>query len=324
MPFCYRCGRELPSNAKFCDACGVAAPIYLPPRSKPARNLFIGIASTLLLYFKDQRRLLKILVIYLVVFFASIYYFFPVLWIFLNSFRTGWQVHGPLLEFRFTPAIYRSLFSDVGFYKYVMNSLVIGVATVLLSLLIGAPAAYVLARLGKRIAGPITTWVIIARALPAFGIIVPFYILIISLKLFDTQIGVILAHLTFSFPLTVWFLSTYFSQMPVELEESAMIDGCGRIQALLRITVPVSLPAIMAVSILCFLFSWNEFLFAFMLTSKDARTIPVIIATITGVAFQIDYPAMCAASTFCMLPAFVFISYVQKYVVRGLTMGAVK
>ena len=320
MPFCYRCGRELLSDAKFCDACGVAAPIYPPPRFKTARNLFIGIASTLLLYFKGQRKLSKIFVIYLIVFLTSIYYFFPVVWIFLNSFRTGGQVHGPFLEFSITPAIYQSLFFAVGFYKYVMNSLVIGIATVLLSLLIGAPAAYILARVEERIAGPITTWVIIARAIPPFGIIVPFYILIISLKLFDTQIGVILAHLTFSFPLTVWFLSTYFSEVPVELEESAMIDGCGRIQALLRVTVPVSVPAIIAVSILCFLFSWNEFLFAFMLTSKDARTIPILIATL-GI---LDYPTMCAASVICMLPSFVFITYVQKYIIKGLTMGATR
>jgi len=154
---------------------------------------------------------------------------------------------------------------------------------------------------------------------PPFGIIIPFYIIITQLKLFDTLIGVIIMHLTFNLPFVLWFLSTYFSEVPVELEESAMIDGCGRIQALLRITVPVSLPAIIAVSILCFLFSWNEFLFAFMLTSKDARTIPIFIANLGT-----SYPAMCAASVVCMLPAFVFIAYVQKYIVKGLTMGATR
>ena len=266
----------------------------------------------------------KLLLIYAIVLATSVYYFFPVVWMFLSSFKTIPEVHNPHLIFGASLRAYQSLFSSKEFAKYALNSLVIGTSTVLGSLVLGIPAGYSLARFRTRISETTTTWVILTRMVPPFGIIIPFYIMITQLKLFDTLVGVVIMHLTFNLPFVIWFLSTYFSEVPVELEESAMIDGCGRIQALLRVTVPVSVPAIIAVSILCFLFSWNEFLFAFMLTSKDARTIPVIIATITGVAFQIDYPAMCAASTFCMLPAFVFISYVQKYVVRGLTMGAVK
>jgi multiple sugar transport system permease protein len=143
------------------------------------------------------------------------------------------------------------------------------------------------------------------------------------IPLYDSVFALITVYLTFNLSLAIWILMGYFEGIPIDLERAATIDGASKLQTLRRIILPISRPAIITVSIIVFLFSWNEFLFAFLLTSTSARTVPVFVADYVGIVV-IDWPAMTAISTLFMLPALIFLILAQKYVVKGLTMGALK
>ena len=124
-------------------------------------------------------------------------------------------------------------------------------------------------------------------------------------------------------PFAIWLLKGYFEELPVEVEESALIDGASRLKTLIRVVIPTSFPMVVSVAILTFMFSWNEFLFAFVLTSNRGVTVPVLVASLAG-TMAFDWPLMCAVSIGAMVPAFVFVFVVQRYIVRGLTLGAIK
>ena len=156
---------------------------------------------------------------------------------------------------------------------------------------------------------------------PAFGFIVPFYLIFRDLKLLDTHFALILLYLLPNLPFTIWMIRGFIQDLPKEIEESAMIDGCSRINALQKIVFPLIRPGIVATAILAFIFSWNEFLFAFIITRTAARTIPVAIASYVGY-MGIEWTKMCASATISSIPIVVFFLLVQKYIIKGLTLGA--
>jgi multiple sugar transport system permease protein len=135
--------------------------------------------------------------------------------------------------------------------------------------------------------------------------------------------AVTLVHLTINLPLAIWLLRGYFAELPEELEESARLDGASQLQLLWYIVIPMGLPMLMAVSALVFMLSWNEFLFAFILTSSEAVTVPVVITAIAG-TMRFDWPLMSALASLSLVPAFILVAYLQRHIVRGLTMGAIK
>jgi ABC-type glycerol-3-phosphate transport system permease component len=270
------------------------------------------------------RSWLSKLVLYIIIALFLVFFLFPILWLLLSSLKTHYQtlVIPPKLVFKPTPEAYRKIITG-GMMKSFKNSLLIAGVDIILALLLSIPAAYSLARFKSKFNENIGFWFLSVRMAPAFGVIVPIYIVIRSLRILDTTFAVNVAHLLINLPFAIWLLKGYFEELPVEIEESALIDGATRLQALIRVVLPTSMPMVISVAILTFMFSWNEFLFAFVLTSDKGVTVPVLVASLAG-TMAFDWPLMCAVSIGAMVPAFIFVFVVQRYIVRGLTLGALK
>ena len=263
-------------------------------------------------------------VLYFILSIFLVFFLFPIIWLVISSIKTHYQtlVIPPKLLFKPTIGAYRKIITG-GMLKSFKNSIVISFVDIVLALLLSIPAAYSLARFKSKFNKNIGFWFLTVRMAPAFGVIVPMYIVIRYLKLLDTTYAVNVAHLLINLPFAIWLLKGYFEELPLEIEESALIDGANRLQTLIWVVLPTSVPMIISVAILTFMFSWNEFLFAFVLTSNQGVTVPVLVAALAG-TMTFDWPLMCAVSIGAMIPAFIFVFIVQRYIVRGLTLGALK
>lgn len=273
---------------------------------------------------KSTRHHYSRFILYTILSVYLVFVLFPIIWLGLSSIKSHYQtlIIPPQLVFQPTMEAYEKILTG-GMLKAFANSLKIAGIDIVLALIFGIPAAYSLARFKSKLNENIGFWFLSIRMAPAFGVIVPIYIVIRSLKLLDTIFAVNLAHLLINLPFAIWLLKGYFEEMPIEIEESALIDGASRLQVLLRIVLPPSMPMVISVSILTFMFSWNEFLFVFVLTSAEGATVPVLVASLAG-TMTFDWPLMCAVSIGAMVPAFIFVLIVQRYIVRGLTLGAIK
>lgn len=264
---------------------------------------------------------------FLGVIFLSIYLLFslgPIVWVTISSFKTHYQtlVMPPTIVFRPTITAYKNvLFGGMG--RVFLNSTKVAAIDIAIAMLLGIPAAYSLARFKSRVTENIGFWLLSLRMAPAFGVVVPIYILMQRLRLLDTTLAVNAAHLLINVPFAVWLMKGYIEEIPIEIEESALVDGATRFQALIRIILPISIPMVVTTIILVFLFSWNELFFAFVLTSSEGMTVPVLVASLAG-SMTFNWPLLCAISVCAMVPAFLFAFVVQRHIVRGLTFGAIK
>ena len=225
----------------------------------------------------------------------------------------------------FTPTFnnYIEIFSEGHFTKYLLNSLTVGVSTILIATILGMFAAYGFARFKFRSNAMLRLVSLLPQMLPPITIIVPLFTLFTGLKLLDTRLALIISYLTFTMPLSIWMMIGFFEDIPVELEESAMIDGCRRIWALIKIELPIVAPGIAAVMVLSFIYSWNEFLYAVILTGRGSRTLPVMITSfMTNKA--ILWGRIGAAGSLVIFPVLFFTLFSQKYLIKGLTSGSVK
>jgi multiple sugar transport system permease protein len=202
------------------------------------------------------------------------------------------------------------------------NSLVIACSVTVLAVLIGSTAAYSMARYrtgGKHLA----FWVLSQRFLPPIAVVIPVFLMFRTLGLNDSRLGLVLLYTVFALPFTIWMMYAYFRQMPVELEEAALVDGCSRWQALWKIAWPLAAPGLISAAAFSFIFSWTEFLFALVLTNTNAVTLPVVIAG-TATGFQgAQYGETSALTIVSLVPALILGLIVQRHLVRGLTLGAV-
>jgi multiple sugar transport system permease protein len=203
------------------------------------------------------------------------------------------------------------------------NSLIIAFSVTAASVLIGTGAAYSMARFrtgGKHLA----FWVLSQRFLPPVAVVIPIFLMFRNLQLVDSRLGLIILYTVFSLPFSIWMMYAYFRQMPVELEEAALVDGASRWQALWKVAWPLAAPGIVSAAAFAFIFSWTEFLFALVLTSSKAVTLPVAIAS-TATGFQgAQYGETSALTIVSLVPALVLGLIVQRHLVRGLTLGAVQ
>jgi len=263
--------------------------------------------------------------LYLVAILACGAIIFPIVWLVSASFKTMHQVFKIPPEIIFEPTFdnYHRLLFGGQLINAFYNSLAVSTLTLAISLILSVPAAYSLSTLKNRVGRHIGFWILSIRMAPAFAVIIPYFIIMYHLKLIDTIWAVAVTYLTFAIPFQTWLLKVTFEELPRELEEAALIDGATKTTALFRIILPNAAPMIAASSILTFVIAWNEFLMAFILTSRDARTVPVLITALSG-THKLDWPIMAAISTVSLIPAFIFITFVQRYLIKGLTMGAVK
>ena len=260
------------------------------------------------------------------VFLSSVLVFvlFPLFWLGLASLKTRAAALKVPPEIIFVPSVeaYEKIFSS-GLANAFFNSFSIAITNVVLSLGIGVPAAYALARMRGALQENISFWILSIRLAPLFSIILPLYVMFQQMGLLDTRIAVAMAHLTLTLPLSVWLLMTYFRAVPVDLDEAAMLDGAKPWQTLIMVILPIARPMIASVAVIVFIFSWNEFMLAFFLTSRDSQTVPVIVAGLAG-TMSFDWPLIAAISMCSMVPALIFVGFAQKHIVEGLASGAVK
>jgi multiple sugar transport system permease protein len=260
---------------------------------------------------------------------ALLWVLFPFYWAFLNSikkpadtFQPTWI---PFVQFSPTLEHWTSELAIPETRRAILNSTMIAVGAATLATTLGTLAAYALARFrfNRPDNGSFTTWFISQRVMPPVLFVIPFFLIMRQLSLLDTVWGLILLNATFTLPLPVIILSQMFRELPVELEDAARVDGASRFQAFTQVALPLVTPGLVAAWILCLAFSWNEFLFALALTSKSAIPMPVIIAGAEhtrGVQFW--YVGVRVLLT--MLPPTILALLAQRYIVRGLTLGAVK
>jgi ABC-type glycerol-3-phosphate transport system permease component len=219
---------------------------------------------------------------------------------------------------------YRALWDERDFWAPVRNSLVVAGTTTLFCVIVGALAAYALARLRFRGKTAILAFILAVTMFPQISIVSPLYLLLRGLGLINTYPGLILPYLTFAMPLTVWLLTSFFRQLPADLEEAALVDGAGRWRTLTAVILPLAAPGLATTAILTFLYCWNEFLFALSFTlGPERQTVPVAIALFRG-RYQVPWGQILAAAVIATAPVAALVLAFQRRIVQGLTAGAVK
>ena len=219
---------------------------------------------------------------------------------------------------------FRSALVDHGLLRYVMNSVLVAVATTLATLAIAAPAGYALARLrfpGRR---ALLAASLAAGMFPQVAVAGPIWQLLRSIGLLNTLPGLVLPHVAITLPLAIWLLASFFRELPVDLEEAALVDGCGRFEVLRRIVAPLAAPAVFTTAILVFIHSWNEFFFALLVLSDPTRqTLPLGIALFPG-QYTMPWGEIAAASVVATVPLVALVLSLQRRIVSGLVAGALK
>ncbi len=253
----------------------------------------------------------------------------PVYWMLTISLKTEVdQFASPPSWFWFSPTLahYYDAFVSRSFGQYLITSAVVAVASTTTAMVIGTLAAYSLARfhLPYNLDSKLSLWILSTRMFPAIVTAVPLFLMMRDLRLLNTRLALVIVYTAFNLPFVVWMMRGFFEELPRDLEEAALVDGDSRIGALWRVVLPLVAPGLAATAVFCLIVSWNEFLFALVLTqTDDAMTLPVGIAG-RVTQYEIKWGVMSAAGAVAIVPILVFALAVQKYLVRGLSMGAVK
>lgn len=262
--------------------------------------------------------------------FVLIWVLFPFVWAVITSFKTQMQALEPtFIPFvQFTPTL-ENWQSELGLgwpetSGALRNSIVISIGATLLATTLGTLTGYALARFRFRVSNrTIVSWVLSQRFLPPIATLIPVFLMMQFLRLLDTHIGMIIINTTFTLPFAILIMRDFFADFPEEIEEAALVDGANPLQIFLRVALPLARPALVAAAIICFAFAWNEYLFASVMATRNAKPYTFLVAstsTVRGVHFPYLATRMLIAIT---LPVLLSL-FVQRYIVRGLTLGAVK
>jgi multiple sugar transport system permease protein len=251
----------------------------------------------------------------------------PFVWTFVNSVKYQIDIYTGSLVFTPTLANYAEVLfgrrSD--FPGNVANSLIVAAVSTAVVLAVGTLAAYSLSALpwAKWVSRLFLGWTLLFHTIPVLTLVGPWYVAFRQIGLYDTLPALILTHITLNLPMTVWLMMAFFKEVPPELQEAALVDGCRRVQAFWKVMLPLAVPGLIAAGVLAFVFSWNEFSIALNLTSRDTATVPVAIARFAQ-QYEVLHGQMAAASMVSIVPALLLMFLGQRFVVQGLTMGAVK
>jgi multiple sugar transport system permease protein len=256
----------------------------------------------------------------------TLIFIFPALWMISISFKPRDALFARPPDFFFAPIPdhYLAAFApETRAVTDLVNSLIIAGASTALVILLGTPAAYALARLQVKRRDDILMFILASRMAPPVALIVSFFIIYNKLGLLNTHLGLILAYLTFNLSFYVWLMSIFFREIPRDVEAAANVDGYGPTYAFARIVVPLALPGIVATGVLVFIFAWNEFAYALLLGGQNAETLPVAISRFVTPR-GVEWGALAAVGTVALVPVTVMVFLLHKYIVRGLSLGAVK
>jgi len=272
-----------------------------------------------------QRSFITKLLRFALIFVALAIFIFPIIWMFSTSFKEEVDA------FRYPPVItsnpptlvnYRAVIQSE-FPLYILNSVIICSVTVTISIVLGAPASYALSRYNFKNKRSIANWILTTRMAPPVAVALPMFLLMKFFNLLDTRLSLVILYTTFNLSFVIWLMRGFFEEIPKELDEAALIDGCSPARAFFRIVLPLVAPGLAAVAIFCFIFSWNEFFYALIMTHSRSRTVPVGVQGFIGL-YGIKWGEMTAAASLATVPILAFAIVTQKHLVRGLTLGAVK
>ena len=250
---------------------------------------------------------------------------FPFYWMVTSSLKHQQDILSPTPKFFFEPTLehYRGAIAKFDVAASLANSLIVALTTTALSLIVGTPAAYALARFEFKAKRDIWFWFITNRMISPIVLALPFFILARNLKILDTQLALILIYLTFNVPIVVWICSDQFRNIPKDLDEAATLEGYSTFSIFWRVGIPLAAPGIAVSAIFSFIFSWNELLYALVLTRSRAQTAPVVATSFMS-GYELPWGQIMATGTMIVLPVIIFSIIVSRQLVSGLTMGAIK
>lgn len=262
---------------------------------------------------------------YFAVIILTIITLFPIYWMFMTSLKGKSEVYGAptFLPTSFNFSNYIEPFLNGSMGGYLLNSIIIASLNVLLVLILAIPATYALSRFEVYGSKHLFFWMITNRMAPPAVFILPMFLIFSSLNLLDSHLALILVYCIFNLPFAVWLLKGMIDNIPIDLDEAALIDGASISGVLWKVIIPLAKPGIAITALLCWLFAWNNYIFAFVLTSNNARTITTGLAEFVTV-MGTNWGQMAAVALVTMLPAFLFVAFAQSYIITGLTFGAVK
>jgi multiple sugar transport system permease protein len=267
-------------------------------------------------------------VLYLLTAAALVVLAFPVYWLVMTSIKPETEVatYPPVfVPSRATLDNYRGVFQTEGVPRFFMNSAIVALTSTLLTTFLGSLAAYALAKsyLAFHIRRGVMLWILVTRIFPPITTAIPYYVIIKNVNLADTYLALILTYVSYGLPFVIWLMLGFFQDLPADIEKAAIVDGCSMWQRFTQVVLPLALPGLAVTAIFAFIYSWNEFLYASMLTSFNAKTLPVVISGYISDKF-LRWGEMSALGTMMLIPVIIFAAAAQKYLVRGLTFGAVK
>jgi multiple sugar transport system permease protein len=250
---------------------------------------------------------------------------FPFYWMVSSSFKTQADLLASPPLWLFVPTLehYSAIFADQKVVGAIINSLIVASCTTALAVLLGTPAAYALARFEFRGKTDLWFWFISNRMISPIVLALPIYLLALQAKMLDTHLVLVLVYLTFNLPIVVWICTDQFRSVPKDLEQAARLDGANQFVIFRKIYVPLGLPGIAVSAIFSFIFSWNELLYALVLTRRSVQTAPVIATSFMS-GYELPWGKIMATGTLIVLPVTVFALIVSRHMIRGLTMGATK
>ena len=252
---------------------------------------------------------------------------FPVAWMATVSVRPNVEVMRippQWMPTRLTGEAYTQVLGSTRYVRTFVNSYAVALAVTVLSLAVGVLAAYALARFRFRGERSVTTFLIVTQMFPLVLLCIPYFRVMVRLGLYDTLTALVLVYTSFTLPFCILMLRAYFAEIPPEVEEAAMVDGCSRLGAIVRVLLPMSMPALIGAGLYTFLLAWNEFLFAVVvIESWDKRVITMAIYSLLA-EFVTEWNMMMAFSLLASAPLVVLFVFLQRYVVRGMTVGAIK
>lgn len=279
------------------------------------------------IFSKSTKKAMTQLLLLLALGLGAVYAGFPVLWMVASSFKPNTEIFAyppRLLSETFSGSAYQTVLTNPEKVRFFFNSYLVSLLVTLFTLIVGILAGYSFSRYTFRFKKPLNMLIISVQAVPPITLLIPYFGLIVTLKLHNTYAALVLTYMVFTLPYAILMMTGYFNTLPKELDEAVMMDGGNRLLALWRVLVPISIPGIVATGIYTFMQAWNEFLFALTLTKTiDMRTVPVGIQMLMG-QHSYEWNEMMAMSVLGCLPVLLLYLFFQRYFIAGMTAGSVK
>ena len=273
-----------------------------------------------------MNRLKRFLLIHLPLAIILLFALFPYMWGFISSITPEGEMYVDGLRYfprNPTGENYVRLFSRINFLENLKDSVLVATFSMLFGLVFSVTASYSFSRFRFRGRRFLLLQFLVINMFPVVLLLIPLFVIFSRLGIMDTYLALVLAYATFTIPFSTWMMTSFFAAIPQQLDEAAMIDGCSRIGALVRVVFPIALPGITATGIYIFITSWNEFVFASVLTSRDVRTIPIALQNMVG-EYQIEWGLLTAGGVVSAIPVLILFFFIQKQLIAGMTAGAVK